>query len=239
MRQSRFRPWLLFVILFVLALGALLPMRLALGVAGLESTGLSARRVAGTIWAGQLEDAHFGEFVLGDVRADVSPLPLLAGRTGIRLAGRAPGSDAPLAGVVGVSRGSLSLEAVSAAVSARRAFAPLPLSRLGLEEVSVRFNGAVCAQASGRVRALLSGGVGAVALPAMMSGTARCEGGRLVLPLAGQAGTEAVTLRISGDGAYRAELVVQPGESLSAEQLALAGFQPVAGGYGLSLGGHF
>ncbi len=232
-------PWALFAILFGLALVVLLPMRLALEAAGLDSNGLSARRAVGTVWAGRLDDAHFGELALGDVRAGVSPLPLLIGRTAITLSGRAPGTDKPLAGVLGVSRGRFSLDAVSAAVSARKAFGPLPLSRLELEEVSVRFDGAVCVQASGRVRAVLSGGIGVVALPAMMSGTARCEGGRLVLPLAGQAATEAVTLRISGDGSYRAELLVQPGESLSAQQLALAGFQPAPGGYAFSVGGHF
>lgn len=239
MRRFWRNPMALFGVFFALALLVLLPMRLALEAAGLGANGLAARQVSGSLWAGRLDNARLGDVALGDVAAGVSPLQLLAGRARITLAGRALGTDHPLAGAVAVSRHSFALDDVSAAVAARRAFAPLPVSKLELEGVSVRFEGAACAQASGRVRATLSGGVGAIPLPSAMSGAARCEGGKLLLPLVGQAGAEAVHLRIAGDGSYRAELIVQPGDPALGQQLALAGFQPTPTGYALSVGGHF
>ncbi|MFM9829052.1 MAG: type II secretion system protein N [Sphingomonas sp.] len=239
MRRLRLSSGLVFGILFALALIVLLPMRLALEWVGLDARGLAAREVSGSVWTGRLSDARFGDLALGDVRAGVSPFQLLAGRARVNLAGRTPGTDKALVGALGVSRRSFGLDDVTAAVLARHAFAPLPVSQLELDDVSVRFEGTNCVRASGRVRAMMSGGIGAVLLPAVMSGTARCERNKLLLPLVSQSATEAVNLRIDGDGAYRAELVVQPSDATSSEQLALVGFVQGPAGYRLSVDGHF
>ncbi|MEG8052381.1 type II secretion system protein N [Sphingomonas aerolata] len=74
-------------------------MRAALGWVGIEDAGLVARRVTGTIWGATLTDARFGELSLGNLHARLAPLPLLAGRARIVLAG--PGDGAAAAARVG------------------------------------------------------------------------------------------------------------------------------------------
>ena len=87
-------PGALFLAFFVAALIAFLPLRLALGWFGLAEQGMTAREVTGSIWAGELREARFGQVALGDLSAGVSPLPLLVGRARVDL----DGSGVPPAG---------------------------------------------------------------------------------------------------------------------------------------------
>ena len=75
----------LFLAMFAVAVLVLLPMRLALGWASLDSQGFSAREVTGSVWSGRLVEARFGDVALGDLDASVSPLALLIGRARIAL----------------------------------------------------------------------------------------------------------------------------------------------------------
>ncbi|MCT8002314.1 type II secretion system protein N [Sphingomonas sanguinis] len=233
------RPSVLFAAMLVVALIVFLPMRLALGATGLADEGLSARRVGGTIWGGSLLEARFGQVALGDLRVSLSPLALLLGRA--RLAFEGAGVDGrPIIGAATISRHAMGIDGVTASLPAAALFAPLPVTTLMLEDVTVRFRDGVCEEAGGRVRATVAGEAGGLPLPPMMMGNARCEAGALLLPMTGQGGTEAVNLRIRPDGRYTADLVLTPGDPAAAARLEQLGFVAGSGGgYRLSAEGRF
>lgn len=89
------------------------------------------------------------------------------------------------------------------------------------------------------MRATLNGDLAGIALTQGLSGTAKCESGALLLPLASQSGTERVALRLWATGRFRAELVVQPADPAAVPKLVLSGFQPGANGYTLAIEGRF
>lgn len=158
------RPSVLFAAMLVVALIVFLPMRLALGATGLADQGLSARRVGGTIWGGSLLEARFGDVALGDLRVSLSPLALLVGRA--RLAFEGAGADGrPIAGAATISRHAMGIDGVTASLPAAALFAPLPVTTLALEDVTVRFRDGVCEEAGGRVRATVTGEAGGLPLP--------------------------------------------------------------------------
>lgn len=222
---------------FVMALILLLPMRLVLGAIGAGEQDLSARSVSGSVWSGTLIDAHFAGLPLGDLDARVSPLALLVGRASVRLDSR--GAARPVHGTASVSRHGFGVEAMSARLPTGALFAPLPVTALDLDSLTVRFRDGQCIAADGRVRATLAGGVGGIMLPASVSGDARCDGPALLLPLASQAGTESVSLRITGAGTYRAALAMRPGDPVAVRALESAGFANEGGAYRLSIEGRF
>jgi len=235
----RTRPAVLFAGLMLIGLIVFLPMRLALGWAGLGEEGFTARRVTGSIWAGTIEDAMFGDVALGSLDASVSPWSLLAGRARVAVDGRGDRGEGALHGALIASRTRRGVDSVSGVLPTGRAFAPLPVTQLTLDSVSVGFVGDACTEADGRVTAALGGDVAGIALPAQVSGNARCEGGELVLPLASQSGNETITLRVTGAGAYHATLALVPTDPAAAERLTALGFIASGNGYQLSVDGRF
>ncbi len=233
------RPVALFGGLVVLALIVFLPMRLVLGLVGLGESGLSARAVTGSIWYGRLVEARIGDLALGDIRASLSPFQLLVGRARLGLSGPAQGDRPGLSGAITTSRYSRGIDDMTGSIPTGRVFAPLPVNRIDLEGVSARFDSGACAVAQGRIKAQLSGSIAAIALPQAMSGTLKCEGGALVVPLVSQAGTESVTLYIQGNGRYRATLDIQSSDPATGQKLGLVGFQQNGAGYRLSTEGQF
>lgn len=238
MRRIRLRtgPAALFGAIFVVALVLFLPMRLVLGWAGLGDLGLSARQARGSVWLGELSEAHAGGLDLGDLAARLAPLPLAVGRADIDVKGQ---GDAPLQGALSLSRHGRGVVDLTAGLTGGAALAPLPVTELDLDDVTARFRDGACDHAEGRVRMTLAGAIGGVALPQTMAGTARCDGNALLLPLASTAGTENLDLRLSADDSYRADLTMRTGDPQLATKLQLAGFQPSANGYLLSLRGRF
>ena len=232
-------PAAIFGAMFVVALIALLPLRLAMGWFDLGDTGLTAREVSGSIWSGSLREASFGGVALGDLHAGLSPFPLLVGRARIDLAGRGLGTARPFRGAISVSRHSFGVDDMSATLPAGTVFAPVPVSALDLDDVSIRFQDGNCEKAQGRVRATLSGDLAGINLGQGMSGSARCDAGALLLPLVSQAGTESIALRLWGTGRFRAELSVQPSDPAEIQKLVLGGFQASARGYTLAIEGKF
>ncbi len=233
------RPVALFGGLVVLALVVFLPMRLVLGLVGLGESGLSARAVTGSIWFGRLVEARIGDLALGDIRASLSPFQLLVGRARLGLSCPAQGDRPGLSGAITTSRYSRGIDDMTGSIPTGRVFAPLPVNRIDLEGVSARFDSGACAVAQGRIKAQLSGSIAAIALPQAMSGTLKCEGGALVVPLVSQAGTESVTLYIRGNGRYRATLDIQSSDPATGQKLGLVGFQQNGAGYRLSTEGQF
>ena len=228
-------PAALFGALMLAALFLFLPMRLVLGWAGLGDQGFSARTVSGSIWAGRLNEARFGDLALGSLDASVSPFALLIGRARISL----DGDPGLLHGAITLSRHGQGVEDMTATLPTGRAFAPLPVTELALENVTVHFVDDTCDTAEGRVRARLVGEAAGVALPSELSGVARCDGGALLLPLASQAGTESIELRITGQGRYTAALRIAPADPAAAQRLAATGFVAAQNGYRLSIEGRF
>lgn len=231
------RPAVLFGGLALLALIAFLPMRLVLGLVGLGEYGLSARAVTGPVWYGQLIEARIGDLPLGDIRARLSPFQLLIGRARLDLNGAPQGNRPALTGAITTSRYSFGVDDMTGPIPTGPAFAPLPINRLDLEAVSIRFDNGACATAQGRVKAQLSGAMAAMPLPQSMSGNVKCEGGALIVPLVSPAGTEAITLLIRGNGRYRATLDLQTTDPALAQKLGSIGFQPTGTGYRLSIEG--
>jgi general secretion pathway protein N len=229
----------LFLALFALAMLAFLPMRLALGWAGLDGQGFTAREVRGSLWSGRLVEARFGELALGDLRARVSPFALLIGRARIALSGRGADPAAPLSATVELSRGRAAVLDASGAVAPGSAFAPLPVSALNMDDVTVRFVDNACVEASGRVRAEMGGDLLGQPLPGTISGAARCDAGALLLPLAAAGGMEGLMMRLWADGRYRAELTLVPSDGAVAERLEAIGFTTDGPARVLSVEGRF
>jgi general secretion pathway protein N len=233
------RPLALFGAMRVIALIVTFPMRLALALTGLGDAGLSARSAVGPVWFATLREVHFGAVELGDVRAGLSPWHLFVGRARVDLAGPTPVVGEALRGGISVSRHSIGLDDVTAGVAAGDIFAPLPVTRLDLADLTVRFDNGSCTQAEGRVKAELGSGIADVALAQGMSGAAKCQGGALLIPLASASGNEKVRLTIMGDGRYRAELTVATADPVVTQRLTASGFQPEGDGYRLSVEGRF
>lgn len=237
MRRIRLRtgPTALFGAMMVAALLVFLPMRLVLGWTGLGDVGFSARTVSGSIWSARLNEARFGDLALGSLDASLSPFALLIGRARVSV----DGDPGLIHGAITLSRHGQGIDDMTATLPTGRAFAPLPVTQLMLEDVTVRFTDGVCDKAEGRVRARLVGEAAGIALPTELSGVARCDGGVLLLPLGSQAGTEAIELRITGAGRYTAALRLAPADPVAAQRLAGAGFVAGQGGYRLSIEGTF
>ena len=228
----------LFLAMFVVAMLALLPLRLVLGWAGLDDQGFAAREVRGSVWSGRLSEARFGDLALGDLDARASPLALLIGRARVALESRS-GSAQALSGTVELSRNRAGVIGATGPIEPGAAFAPLPVTALNLDEVSVRFVDGACEAAEGRVRAEIAGTFLGAALPGAVSGTARCDGGALLLPLVSAAGTEGAALRLWADGRYRAELTLVPSDPAVATRLDTAGFVANGAARMLAIEGRF
>lgn len=228
---------LYFVAVFLFALLALLPLRLALDWMDMGERGLAAREARGSVWMGALAEAQYGNVPLGDVTAELRTLPLLIGRARVDLERRRREDRFRASATVGP--GGFGLDDMRGRVDLGAALAPLPVAALDLADVSARFADGLCASASGTVQATLSGEVAGVLLPGGMSGNARCEEGALLLPLAGQSGMEALNLRIYGDGRFRADLIVRAADEAIRARLLGAGFVPAGGGYAARVEGSF
>ena len=213
----------LFLAFFAVAMLAFLPLRLALGWGGLAGQGFTAREVTGSLWSGRLVEARFGDIALGDLDAGLSPFALLIGRARIALAGESDDPARRLSGTVEIGRNRAAVIDATGPLSPGNAFAPLPVTALDLDALTVRFVDGTCQAAEGRVRATLAGAFLGQPLPGALSGNARCDAGALLLPLASGAG-EGVNLRMWPDGRYRAELTLIPTDPTIGARLDGAGF---------------
>jgi general secretion pathway protein N len=231
----------LFAIVFVLALVALVPMRLGLGFLGFDERGLTAREARGSIWNGLLLDARYGDAGLGHLDAGLGFFPLFAGRARVSVESHlAGGQDMQgLQGAFTIAGGESGLDDVRARIAAASLFAPLPVTMLDLEDVSVHFANGLCEDASGLVRAELGGAMGDAVAAQTLTGTAQCEEDALLLPLVSDGAMERLDVRIGADGSYIAELAVRAEDDSARERLTRAGFEPGPHGYALEVQGSF
>ncbi len=73
-------------LLVVLLLGFILflPMRVALGLAGLERLGVAARDVRGTVWSGRIDQLMLGDMPMGSRSAETVTMSRMLGLSGSR-----------------------------------------------------------------------------------------------------------------------------------------------------------
>jgi general secretion pathway protein N len=208
-----------------------LPLAVVLPLALPDDSGLSARRAEGTPWDGMLREANVAGLPLGDTRVGFDVLPLLMGQARMGFAG------ATLRGIVELSSGSVGLSRANGMIDLAGRLRPLPLSRVTLDQVAVQFRNDRCTSATGRVRADVAGDIGGLILPGGMSGSLRCDGAELVVPLVGQSGMERIDVRMTGSGKWRAEISVRTSDAVLAGKLLSSGFATGPGGYMLSVSG--
>ncbi|MET0370133.1 MAG: type II secretion system protein N [Sphingobium sp.] len=223
MRWLSRRTGIALSVIFLVALVVFLPMRAALSIAGLERWGASAREVRGTIWSGQIYQFMLGDIALGSVDGGLSPIQLLMGRARLDVKRRTGAAD-DIAGALTIGLGRIGIDDVTGAVPLGRSLAPLPLSRLQMDDVTAWFAGERCGHAAGRVRARVSGGLPGLNLSQGLSGSIACDRDAIVLPLVSQSGMESISLRILRSGRYAAEMRVQTADDALAGALGQAGF---------------
>jgi len=228
---------LFFVVAFLFATVALLPLRLALDWFGLDERGFAAREAKGSVWLGSLSEAQFGTVSLGDLQAQLRSLPLFVGRARVDLERVDEGRT--FQGSATVSRHGFGIDDMSGALDVGGALAPLPVGALDLEDVTAHFADGLCASAEGLVKANVPGDIAGVALPGGLSGNARCDRGALLLPLASQSGMEALNIRLFEDGRYEIELAVKPVDDAMRDRLIQSGFALGTNGYALRVSGRF
>lgn len=216
------------IALFALGLLLFMPMRIALGLAGLERLGVAAREVRGTIWNGRIDQLMLGTMSLGSLRASLSPISLLMARVRFDVA-RQTGAADDISGALTIGPGRAGVDDVTGAVPLGRTFAPLPVSSFVMDDVSAYFSGDRCGHAEGQVRAQIAGQFPGLNLSQGLSGTVTCDGDALLFPLVSQSGMEKVNLRIWRSGRYVAEMRVETADAALAEMLAKAGFAQSGG----------
>lgn len=216
----------------LLSLILLMPLGTAAG-----ALGLTARETQGTILSGALRDVEAGGLRIGDVNARLRLLPLFLGRFAFAVhrgdAAHAPG----VSGTIGSGLGGSFAQDMTATLAGDGVIKGLEGSEIRLESLSFTFSGKRCTSASGVVRLSLDDtALGSVIRGGLM-GNARCSNGDLLLPLMSASAMEKATIRVKGDGSYRASLIVTEPAPEIAVALGLAGFTPVAGGFRLERAG--
>lgn len=234
------KRWVVAALLLALILViATFPMRLALGLSGATDAGVSAREVRGSVWSGELVDARLGALPLGTVRASLSPLALLGGRTELAFS-RADERLGPLAGRLHGSnpRGMSDINGVT---SLAGGFGLIPADTIRFEGVTVRFDGAgKCVEAGGRLHLTVGTTIAGLDLSRGLSGPLTCANGRAQAALSSQSGMERLTLSFDGDGAYRAQFAINVDrDPTMAAALAALGFKAGSGGFVLTTSSKF
>lgn len=230
------RARILLVVLALVGLIAFLPMRVALGLVGLERLGVSAREVRGTVWSGRIDQLMLGDMPLGTVNAGLSPVALLMGRARLDI-DRSKGLADDLSGAITVGPGRIGIDDVTGMVPLGRSFAPLPIGSLAMEDVSGYFSGDRCAHAEGRVRARVAGQVPGLNLSQGLSGVVTCDGDALLVPLVSQSGLEKVDVRIWRSGRYVAQMRVETADPALSGTLGTLGFASAGGAQVLKVEG--
>ena len=235
MRRRLIAAALLIALILVVAT---FPMRLALAMAGAERSGLTARDVTGSVWAGELVEARLGALPLGNVEASLSPLALLGGDVELgfvrpdarlgELAGRLHGSGPRgVSNLVGTTLLSGGLGIV-------------PVDSLRFEGAEVRFDGrGRCVAASGRVQLTVGTSIAGLDLSRGLSGPLRCAEGRAQAALTSQSGMERLVLSFDGSGAWRGQFAINADDPALAAALSAIGFRAGDGGFVLVSSGRF
>lgn len=229
------RRWLAWTLgIFGLALVALFPLRVALGLSDLERIGFTARQVAGTIWYGRIGELHLRSQPLGTFEVQLDPLALLIGHVSMRFH-RMDDPQGVLEGrlVAGFGRG---VKEASGRIAVGEMFAPLPIEALELNDLTVLFRNGLCVEAAGRVTPIMAAPVPGVQF-AGLTGAMQCDGERARVEMASASGAESVDFYIHSSGRYRGWLSVRTNAPEVSAALSALGFRPSPRGMTLTVNG--
>jgi general secretion pathway protein N len=230
------RRWIAVAVgLGVLAMIALFPLRLALGISDMQSIGFTARQVEGTIWSGSIGELHLRSQPLGAMDVALDPLALLLGNISMGFS-RLDNPEGPLEGrlVTGNTRGLID---TSGRIAVADMFAPLPVSALELDKVSVTFRDGQCHKASGQVRPIIAAPIPGVTFDAGLAGVVECDGQRARVRMATPSGAERLEFYVQESGKYRGWMSVRDSRPDVAGALSIFGFRPSPQGMTLTVDG--
>ncbi|VAV91657.1 hypothetical protein MNBD_ALPHA04-1989 [hydrothermal vent metagenome] len=228
------------ILVFVAVIGLALffmPLRLAVGLAGLENSRFSAREISGSIWNGHITGAKIGDFSLGDMDAEVQFFPLLAGNIRLDLERPESATASGLMATIGKQGDSLLVENATTILPVGSQFAPLPVSSIDLDNVSVSFAEGRCQSASGKIRLSLDANIPGLDLKQGLLGNAECQDGVLILTQTSGSGMETLTLKLEGNGVYTGRLFLSGTDRAWTMLLPSLGFQKLPGGYAIKVSG--
>lgn len=230
----------LIVLVLIMALVVLLPLRIVFDMSGLGSRGVSARSVEGSVWSGTIRDLRLGRLSLGDMDAGLSAGGLLLGETVLAMTRSAdlPGQP-PLAFDLARSGESISMRGASGDIATADLFAPLPLRSVTLDGANIAFVGRRCSAASGAVRVNIEQSLFGITLQRGLSGTLRCDGDDLLIPLRGQSGLEQMDIRITGAGRYTADFKLGGLAGDAGAALSALGFRQQGDAMAIRINGRF
>lgn len=220
------RVQIILAVALLIALVVTCPLRLAFSLFGLADMGVAARSVRGPIWWGGAEELQIRGVRLGTVNMALNPAQLLIGRVRIEIM-RHVGSPDDISGAFTIGWGQRGIDDVTGALALAASLAPLPVSRVELEGVSVHFAGGRCTLAEGRVRARVPAFISGLSLANGLAGGLSCAGEAVELSLASQSGQERLIMRIGADGGYEATMRIKTTDSLLGAALAANGFRAV------------
>ena len=235
--MPRALTYLLIILAVIAAALFFLPLRLAVGMAGLDDTRFSAKAISGSVWNGRIEGAQLGPVALGDLDAGLRLLPLLTGRVLMDLERPPVAGDRGLVATVGKSGNGLLVRDLTTIMAVGSQLAPLPASAIDLQAVSITFAGGRCQSASGQVRMSLDANIPGLNLKQGLLGKAECQDGVLVLPLQSGSGMEQLTLKLQGNGFYTARLFLSGSDRAWTLLLPTLGFRKVPSGYAIKVAG--
>lgn len=230
----------LIALVLVVALLVLLPLRIVFDMSGLGNRGVSARTIEGSVWSGTIRDLRLGRLSLGDMDASLSPAALLGGETVLAMtrASDLPGQP-PLAFDLARSGDSIAMRNASGDIATADLFAPLPLRSVTLDGANIAFVGRRCSTASGAVRVNIEQSLFGITLQRGLSGTLRCDGGDLLIPLRGQSGLEQMDIRITGAGRYTADFTLGGLAGGTGAALSVLGFRQQGDAMAIRINGRF
>ena len=226
LRSTRAR--IMLVVILVIGLLVTWPLRAAFSIFGLADMGVAARSLRGPIWWGGAEELQIRGVQLGTVDVFLNPVQLLIGRVRIDIARRIGAPD-DIAGAISVGLGHRGIDDVTGALALGAPLAPLPVSRVEFEDLTVHFAGGRCVKAEGRVRARVPALISGLALANGLSGEVRCAGDVVELPLASQSGQEQLNIRIAENGGYEATMRIRTADPLLGLALGANGFRAIGG----------
>lgn len=217
------KRWYLWALaLFALGLGALFPLRIAMGAASGPDSLLTARQVAGSVWAGRIGEMMAGPERLGTFDVALHPLPLFLGRFEVGIE-RIDDLEGPLSGTLALGGRTEGVKSLNGRMSVSRLLAPLPTGALTFEEARLLFADGQCSDASGTMS--LTASLGLAGLAREMRGPIECgPDGRGTARLAGPRGAERLTIHIDAEGNYDADLAIEGAPPFLRSALMSAGF---------------
>jgi general secretion pathway protein N len=115
----------------------------------------------------------------------------------------------------------------------------LPVTAISFGDFSAAIEDGACAAAEGTLGVTLASAGPLLPDAVTLSGKARCDKGDLLVPMQGPGGMERLTMRIAGDGTWKADLILSGLPPEVSGPLLQGGFTARPGGVGLRTSGKF